>query len=506
MTPRTRILHLEDDPLDAELIARRLDMDGMNCLIERVDSEAGFLRSLEHGGFDLVLADFSLPGCEGFEALRLARRVAPDIPFLIVSGVIGEEVAVDSLRNGATDYILKDRLSRLAPAVKRALDEALLRRDRKSLGDQLTRAQKLEIFGELAGGVAHDYNNILTIIMANSGLLMAGLDEGTRLHKHASQIEYACSQAASLTRQLLVFSRKDGRDPAVLDLNGIVKNAESMLLRLLPENVELKVSVGEGPLRITADRGDIEQVLINLVLNARDSIRRHGTIRIETGCVGKNGRDFVFFNVRDNGGGMTREVKARLFEPFFTTKSEGRGTGLGLATCRRIIESMQGRITVESNPRRGTRFRIFLPVAEGGGVLENQAPVIPELLRGSEKILLVEDNHILRDLMAAQLEELGYQVLQASNGIEGLDVFAGHKARPPVLVIADVALPLLGGREMARLLRRSSPGLKILHTSGHTDQTIEALGFSAPLGNVLRKPFSLSELTRRIREILSTAK
>lgn len=503
---KCRILHLEDDPLDAELILRRLEADGLDCQIDRVETEAAFLQALERGRVDLVLADFSLPGADGMEALRLARQVKPDLPFLIVSGVIGEEAAVDSLQNGATDYILKDRLSRLTPAVRRALDEATLRRDRESLGDQLTRAQKLEIFGELAGGVAHDYNNVLTIIMANSGLLMAGLAEGTRLHKHASQIEYACEQAASLTRQLLVFSRDRGRDAAVLDLNGIVQNAESMLARLLPENVELAVYPADAPLHITADRGDLEQVLINLVLNARDAIRSHGTIRIETGRIQKDRQELVFLKVRDNGAGMTSEVKARVFEPFFTTKPEGSGTGLGLATCRRLIQSMDGQITVKSQSGRGTEFRILWPAAEGGGVSTNQVPIRAEMPRGCEKILLAEDNHMLRDMIAGQLEELGYEVLQASNGLEGLDVFAQSKDNPPVLVIADVALPLLSGREMVRLLQRSSPGLRVLHTSGHSDHTIAALGFPLPAGDVLRKPFTLGELTLRIREILSAAK
>lgn len=501
-----RILHLEDDPFDAELIQRRLAADGLDCLIERVDTESGFLKALENGAVDVVLADFSLPGCDGLDALRLAKQVAPDVPFLIVSGVIGEEAAVDSLRSGAIDYILKDRLSRLAPAVRRALEEVGLRRDRQSLGDQLTRAQKLEVFGELAGGVAHDYNNILTIIMANSSLLLASLGEGTRLHKHASQIEYACTQAATLTRQLLVFTRERGRNAAVLDLNSVVKNAESMLLRLLPENVELAVSLGVGQFRAMADRGDIEQVLINLVLNARDAIRSHGMIRIETGTLKKRGRDFVFFNVQDNGHGMTPKVKARLFEPFFTTKPEGSGTGLGLATCRRLVQSMHGSIAVESNTRRGTRFQILLPAADGRGVDIENAPASGQMLPGSEKILIAEDNHMLRDMMATQLKSLGYDVLQASNGMEGLDVFAEHKANPPVLVIADVALPLLGGREMARLMQRSSPGLRILHTSGHGDETIAAFGFHQPPGEVLRKPFTIADLTRRIREILPVLK
>ena len=503
---KCRILHLEDDPLDAELILHRLEADGLDCRIERAETEAAFLQALERGGVDLVLADFSLPGANGLEALRLARQVKPEVPFIIVSGVIGEEAAVDSLKSGATDYILKDRLSRLTPAVRRALEEAALRRDRKSLGDQLTRAQKLEIFGELAGGVAHDYNNILTIIMANSGLLMAGLAEGTRLHKHASQIEYACTQAASLTRQLLVFSSNRGRDTAVLDLGGVVQTGESMLARLLPESVALDVSPADAPLHITADRGDLEQVLINLVLNARDAIRSQGMIGIETGRIQKDGRELVFLKVRDNGSGMTREVKARMFEPFFTTKPEGSGTGLGLATCRRLILSMDGEITVKSQPGRGTEFRILLPVAQGGLASPSRPPVAAEMPRGNEKILIAEDNHMLRDMMACQLEELGYEVLQAANGIEGLDVFAQSKENPPVLIIADVALPLLSGREMVRLLQRSSPGLRVLHTSGHSDQTIAALGFQLPAAHVIRKPFTLGELTLRIREILPAAK
>jgi CheY-like chemotaxis protein len=279
-----------------------------------------------------------------------------------------------------------------------------------------------------------------------------------------------------------------------------------MLARLLPENVELAVSPGADSLHITADRGDLEQVLINLVLNARDAIRSHGTIRIETGRIQKDGQALVFLKVRDNGVGMTPEVKARVFEPFFTTKPEGSGTGLGLATCRRLIQSMDGQITVKSQPGRGTEFRILLPAAEGGGVFSNHIPVRAEMPRGCEKILLAEDNHMLRDMMAGQLEELGYEVLQASNGIEGLDVFAQNKDQPPVLVIADVALPLLSGREMVRLLQRSSPDLRVLHTSGHSDHTIAALGFPLPAGNVLRKPFTLAELTLRIREILSAAK
>ena len=373
------------------------------------------------------------------------------------------------------------------------------------LGDQLTRAQKVEIFGELAGGVAHDYNNILTIIMANSGLLLAGLEEGTRLHKHAAQIEYACAHAASLTRQLLLFSRQRERDAGILELNGILKNAKSMLKRLLPENIELTVSAFPSALLITADRGDIEQVLINLILNARDSIRGHGTIHVDAGLVREGGEDVVFFDVEDDGCGMSRKVKERVFEPFFTTKPEGAGTGLGLATCRRLIESLQGRIVVASQLGRGSRFRVLLPQAAFGETGQKDAPTMEPILSGSEKILLAEDNHILRDMMATQLGELGYEVLQAATGIEALDVFEEHKATPPVLLVTDVVLPLLSGREVARLLKKASPRLQILYTSGHTEQTIAALGLTSRPREWLAKPFTLAQLTKRIRGILPAA-
>jgi signal transduction histidine kinase len=479
--------------------------EGFICRIERVDTEAGFLQALERGGIDLVLADFSLPECEGLESLRLARQVRPEIPFLIVSGVIGEEAAVDAVKSGATDYVLKDRLSRLVPAVGRALEEAGLRWDRKLLGDQLTRAQKLEIMGELAGGVAHDYNNILTIIMANSGLLMAGLPEGTGLHKNAAQIEYACAHAASLTGQLLSFSRRTARDAGVVDLNGILKNAESMLRRLLPENIELTVTPFPSPLPVIADRGDIEQVLINLVLNARDAIQERGAIRVDAAPIREDGLEFVAFDVKDTGRGMSSRVKAQIFEPFFTTKPEGFGTGLGLATCRRLIESMRGRISVESQRGHGSRFRVLLPRAEmmeSNSVEPTERSIVES---GSGKILLAEDNHMLRDMIATQLEELGYEVLQAENGIAALEVFTEHKASPPLVLVTDVVLPLLSGRELARLLRKASPSLHVLYTSGHTEQTLAALG-SAPSGDeILRKPFTIPELSFRIRELLPAA-
>ena len=518
MTPPLRILHLEDDPIDSELVHYNLQSQGLACEIQRVDNNNDFSQALERGDTDLILADVSLPGYDGMDALRLARRLRPEVPFLLVSGVIGEEAAIDALQNGATDYILKDRLSRLGPSIRRALHEVALRHEQLSLGNQLARAQKLEIFGELAGSIAHDFNNVLTIIMANSGLLMAGLKESDRLHKHALQIEYASSHAAALTRQLLIFSRQEIRQPVVLPLNAILENTEAMLQRLIPESIELTLSPSDTPLQVAADQSDLQQVLINLVLNARDAIHTEGRIHIATGCVEKvpprslaasEPQEFAFFRVEDNGSGMTPEVAARLFEPFFTTKPPGCGTGLGLATCQRIIAASKGHITVESTPEHGSILTVFLPRLPAPAPNAEAPPAGPapplQPQRGVEKILLAEDNHMLRDLIANLLSELGYHVLQASNGLEGLDIFAAHKQAPPVLVITDVILPLLGGREMARLLQIRQPGLKVLYTSGYPDETLAPRGIPSPGLNFIRKPFTLPQLTQKLRELLDPA-
>ena len=507
MQPALHILHLEDDPLDTELIRRRLVQDDLNCEIERVENEADFSAALERGGVDLVLADVSLPGYDGMEALKLVHSISPGLPFILFSGVIGEESAVQALKGGATDYVLKDRPSRLAPAIRRAVEEVRLVKEEKSLGIQLTRAQKLEVFGELAGGIAHDFNNILTIIMANCGLLTASLKKTNRLYKYASHIEYATEHAAALTRQLLLFSRREIHEPVTLALNEVVKNTERLLRRLIPESIELSVSTASEPLYVKVDRNDIEQVLINLVMNARDAIPHDGWITISTGVMqGAAGNDpngNCYVKVADTGGGISEAVRSHLFEPFFTTKPEGAGTGLGLATCHRLIAAAGGRIDVESEVGHGSVFTIQIPrVFQTEGRVEAPSSKAKETPRGDATILLVEDNHTLRDMLAGRLSELGYHVFQAANGLDGLDVVAENKEHPPDLVITDVVLPLLSGEEMIRLLKLKIPDLKVLYTSGYPDRTIAPHGILTPGIELLRKPFTIDCLANKIYELL----
>ena len=505
------ILHLEDDPLDAELIRRKLEADGLLCEIERVDTESDFSLALERNDTDLVLADFSMPGYDGMEALNLVQSMRPGLPFILFSGVMGEEAAVMALKKGATDYVLKDRPSRLAPAIRRAIEEVQLLKERQSLSNQLTHAQKLEIFGELVGGIAHDFNNILTIIMANSGMLMNELKITDRLYRYASHIEYASEHAAALTRQLLVFSRGDIREATLIPLNDLVQKTGLLLHRLIPEPIQIRITTCKKSLQIKADQNDIAQILINLVLNARDAIQVEGWITISTGFLSheessklnfEHAGGLCFLRVSDTGSGMNTAVQSRVFEPFFTTKPEGQGTGLGLSTCQRLVAAAGGKITIESEVGQGSTFTIYLPrildEIPGGAHLESETPPA----NGHGTILLVEDNHMLRDIVAKRLSDLGYRVIQAANGLQGLDALADDKGPAPDLVITDMILPLLSGQEMARLLRLKNPHIKVLFTSGYSEKTILPHDLSGNGIEIIRKPFTINRLANKITEIL----
>lgn len=505
------ILHLEDDPVDAALIRDWLTRDAIACEIRRVGGKKEFLEALKAGDIDLILADYSLPAFNGIEALEIVKAQRPEIPFILVSGVLGEDVAVESLKKGATDYILKDRPSRLVPAVRRAMEEVEMRVEKKYLEDQILRAQKLELFGEIAGGLAHDFNNILTVIMSNSSLLMAGTKNKDRLHKFASQIEYASEHAAALTRQLLIFSRHEAQEPVILALDELVRNTEHMLRHLIPENIDLKAVFTGDNVCVRADTRCLEQVLINLVMNARDAIPGSGSIEIKTGCVSLEeaevahaamAGDYAVLSVKDNGRGMSEEVKAHLFEPFFTTKPAGSGTGLGLVTCQRIIAEAGGHISVYSEVGEGSTFTLFLPRAfdRVAPALRAEAEEFPE--GGTETLLLVEDDPALRTYTGNLLEELGYHVFRASNGKEGLQMMRVPHSPRPKLVVTDVVMPVMDGSTMARTLQDLHPELRFLFLSGYPDKTIAPHGVLAPQIHFLGKPFTSARLAKAVRKAL----
>ena len=507
------ILHLEDDPNDARLVEANLEAGGIVCAITVVENQNDFAAALERGGVDLVLSDYSLPTFDGLSAVKIVRARWPSLPVILVSGTLGEELAIDSLKSGATDYVLKERLGRLAPAVRRAVKEVEVQADRQRLEAQFIEAQKMEVVGQLAGGVAHDFNNILAIIMGYSDLLASELGTGSPLLAYTEEIGQASERAAGLTRQLLVFSSKQTVQSTVLDLNEVVADLDKMLRRLIHENIDLTIAANRQIGRIEADSGYIGQVLMNLVVNARDAMPKGGKLAISIANVtldekhardhsGMKAGEYVVLSVADTGTGMTPEVKARLFEAFFTTKPKGKGTGLGLATCHTIVKQSGGHIDVRSEIGKGTTFHIYFPRVEQSALPEEKPVHNGPLPNGTETIMVVEDEPSLRHLACGILRARGYEVIAALNGQDALRVAREHSGAPISLVLSDVIMPLMGGEVMAQWLKTTYPNLKILFTSGYTDGAITDEGVLDDGVDFLPKPYTPSILVRKVREVL----
>ena len=511
------ILHLEDDLDDAELVQSALKAEGITCAATCVHNRQDFVAALERGGIDLILSDFSLPAFDGLSAIATARAGWPDLPVILVSGTLGEELAVDSLKSGATDYVLKDHLFRLAPAVRRAMQDVEERDERRRLEAQIIEAQKMEVIGLLASGVAHDFNNILAVIIGYSDLMASDLGPDSPLQKYTEEIRHASERAAGLTRQLLVFCRKQTVVPVVLDLNVVVKDLDKMLRRLIDENIEMTIIPGKQIGRVKADSGHVGQVLMNLVVNARDAMPYGGKLTIATNNVelDKNYArthtsvipgDYVMLSVSDTGTGMTEEVKALLFDAFFTTKPMGKGTGLGLATCKTIVNQSGGHIDVYSEVGKGATFKIYFPrIAQPPDIVARSMQNGP-LPRGTETLMVVEDEPSVRHLACGVLQNQGYEMLSASNGQDALHVAREHKGSPIRLVVTDVIMPLMGGKVMAEWLKITYPDLKILFTSGYTDDAISHHGVLEAGVEFLPKPYTPATLVRKVRELLDEKK
>jgi len=510
------ILHLEDDPNDAALVQATLAADGITCATTCVSSRADFMAALERGGIDLILSDFTLPAFDGLSALKIAHDRWPDLPVIMVSGTLGEERAVDSLKSGATDYVLKECLARLAPAVRRAMQEVETRAENKRLEEQFISAQKMEVVGQLASGVAHDFNNILGVIMGNNGLIMSGLGPDSPLLEHTEEIRHASERAAGLTQQLLIFGRKQTVQPVVLDLNNVVKGLDKMLRRLIGENIEMTIVPGKQTGRIKADSGHVGQVLMNLVVNARDAMPNGGklTIAINQAALDENYTrthpgakpgEYVMLSVSDTGTGLTEKVKAHLFQAFFTTKPLGKGTGLGLVTCQTIVQQSGGHIGIYSEVGRGTTFKVYFPRVDQPLDAAAQAINAGPVPRGTETLLVVEDEPPLRHLTCRALKAQGYEVLPASNGQDALRVAREHKGAPIRLAVTDVIMPVMGGKVMAEWLKTTYPDLKILFTSGFTEDTMTRRGMLEAGVEFLPKPYGPATLARKVREVLDAA-
>jgi two-component system, cell cycle sensor histidine kinase and response regulator CckA len=517
-----RLLHLEDDPVDAELITTTLMESNIPCESQLVDTRQAFVAALKGGRIDLILADYSIPGFDGLTALILARQHCPDVPFLFVSATIGEELAIDAMHQGATDYVLKQRLGRLVPSVQRALRELNDRAERKRAEEalrqsekQFRQSQKMEAVGRLAAGIAHDFNNLLTVIMGYSQVLFSELGPHHPLGGKIEETLKAGERAATLIRQLLTFSTKQSMDPKILSLNTAVTNLEGLLRRLIGEDIQLITTLDAMKERLRADQAQLEQVLVNLVVNARDAMPKGGTLTIETAQVELTRSpvyhltplppgSYVRLSVKDTGCGMDRKTQSHIFEPFFTTKGEGKGSGLGLSTVFGIVTQCGGAIDVTSRVGAGTRFDLYFPSVDSDVIAAAPTRPLEQSRSGTETILLVEDESSVRTLARDELRKLGYRVLEAKNGVDAC-LLATQQAGSFQLLLTDVVMPGMGGRELAQHLSVIKPDLRVLFISGYMDDVGIAAGQEEGVSSFLQKPFTPQMLARAVRDLLDVS-
>jgi len=384
--------------------------------------------------------------------------------------------------------------------------------ERKRLENQLSRAQRMEAVGILAGGIAHDFNNLLTAIMGYGELMKMDLERNDPHYHYTEEILKTATRGSTLTHQLLAFSRKQILQPSVLNLNSLVSNMERLLRRLIGEDIEL-VTVTDPDLgAVRADKGQIEQIIMNLAVNARDAMPQGGKLTLETASVFLDEKyershlevtsgPYVMLAVSDNGEGMDGNTQSHIFEPFFTTKEMGQGTGLGLATVYGIVKQSGGHIWVYSEPERGTTFKIYLPqVEEAVSAIEPKTTMVTRL-KGRETVMVVEDDNTLREVIARGLKKFGYVVLTAANGGEALLLCEKRKG-PIHLLLTDVVLPQMGGRELAERLLSVRPDLKVLYMSGYTENAIVHHGILNEDVGFLQKPFKVNVMVQKIREAL----
>jgi two-component system, cell cycle sensor histidine kinase and response regulator CckA len=383
----------------------------------------------------------------------------------------------------------------------------------KRLDAHFRQAQRMEAIGTLAGGVAHDFRNVLTVIVGYAELLLKERELAGQVREGLEQIRSAAQRAEGFTSQLLAFSRKQVRRLEVLDVNELIQIMEKMLLRLIREDIELEMALPPGLGAIRADSGQIQQIIMNLVVNARDAMPHGGRLTIETANVELDLKfeeihgveidpgPYLMISVSDTGVGMDRETQARIFEPFFTTKEPGKGTGLGLSTVYGIVKQNNGFVWVYSEPGKGSTFKVYLPRTEEAPESIVVQPQVEHRVQGTETILLAEDEDSVRRLVSRMLGHFGYRVLEASNPGMALELCATHHG-PIDLLLTDVIMPGGGGRELAEAVARLRPGTRVLYMSGHTGEVIAHHGILPPEINFIEKPFDPGDLARKIRKML----
>ncbi len=517
------ILLVEDDSTHAELIEQAFVSKEERFTLTRAATLAEAQNTASSSLPDLVIADLRLPDGKGVDFIPVGRERG--FPVIIMTAFGDERIAVEAMKNGAFDYLVKtpetfDQMPRLAERALREwghIAERALREwghiaERKRVEEELRQSAKMESIGLLAGGIAHDFNNILTGINGFAELLMEKFRDDAESLSDASQIYELGNRAADLIKQLLAFSRKQALRPVTCNVNSLVENMSRLLRRMIGEDIDLNVVTAHGLGNVRVDPGQIEQVLMNLAVNARDAMPGGGKLTIETTnaefddeyCrehVGAKPGPYVMLALSDTGCGMDDDTRRKVFEPFFTTKATGNGTGLGLATVYGIVKQHGGNIYVYSEPGAGSTFKIYLPIVREAVEDAPEKSSVRDSPRGSETILVVEDEESLLAIAVRFLERLGYTVEAAASPAKAAEVFAECGGKLDLL-LTDVVMPGQSGIELYKRLRKQNPALKVLYMSGYTDSAIVHNGMLDPGAPFLQKPFASVSLAMKVREVL----
>jgi two-component system cell cycle sensor histidine kinase/response regulator CckA len=515
MSAPMRVLLIDDSPYDRELIKRTLQRDFPTATYAEVLHEEGFTEALRDLDYAVVCTDYYLKWSTGLEILQAIRARSADLPVIMVTDTGSEEIAAEAMKQGLNDYVLKSHLARLPLAIKECLEHRQLQAEHRLLQAQMQQAQKLESLGLLVSGIAHDFNNLLAGIMgyAQRGMAQTRSREHM-LYTYFEHIHARAEHGARMTRQLLAFARGTPLEPQHIDVNAQIVGLLDLFRTLLGAAIQVEFHPDPAVQAINADPTQLEQVLMNLCLNARDAMPTGGSLEISTEQVEiKPGEQhlypflapgaYVLIRVRDTGIGMDESTQARLFEPFFTTKEAGQGTGLGLAVVYGIVKQHRGVIRVQSQPGQGATFLLYLPAVEPTEKLAEKQ-VARETVQepgGGETILLVEDDADIQAVLTEVLEEEGYRVLVAGDGEEGLRLFEQH-ADSIALVIADVMLPKMQGRTFEEQVRRQRENVKVLVMSGYHEMDLRRRQLMDPNSAFLQKPFDLDVFASRVREFL----
>jgi two-component system cell cycle sensor histidine kinase/response regulator CckA len=509
MSQPLRALYIGTSGVDA--ISAELRRGGYEPESEQVLTRAQLDEALSRE-WNVAISDFAATGLTAVEVLRAIQTRGLDLPLIVVSGRVKDADILSVLKAGAADHLTRPNLMRLNAAVERELRAVKMRRDRVRLEEQFRQAQKMEAVGRLAGGVAHDFNNLLTVITGYSDMLLASKDLKPPHRTALEEIRRSAERGGALTHQLLAFSRRQPMETRTVRVNELVMQIEKLLRRLIGEDIELVTIPAASQDVVEADPGRLEQVIMNLAVNARDAMPDGGKLAIETGVVnldenfsakrlGVNPGPHVTISIIDSGIGMDEETQSHLFEPFFTTKKPGRGTGLGLATAYGIIRQTGGAIGMFSEPGKGTTARIYLPLAVSEKPEPAAQAATPSALTGAETILVVEDEARVRKLMVDVLEGRGYTVLEATRGQEAVRIAKRHKGEIH-LALVDVVMPEMSGPDLIREILPKRQNMRVLFISGYTEEAIVHHGIPDSGIAFLQKPFLPNGLAQKVREVL----